>query len=276
MSDKDWAGMKANPGQAQMIKNYLGAAGQNPSMALTYLKPFLDGRGDLMNQFYNGSEFGDVKGPQAGLLRSALTTSNNYAASIALQSGKDLPKVTSDRLATYRDRLSKDLGISREAASGVVGNLYDESGLQAINEKGGGGFGWAQWTGSRRTDFEAYAKTHGGATSDEANYGFLVQELQKPQFADVLKRLRDKDITYAEASDIIMKRYENPRNQSTSAMQGREQASGMVQGLPSGSDNVPTDVYGPTVNADQAAVGASRYAANTVGISRGAAWVTRP
>ena len=138
-------------------------------------------------------------------------------------------------------------------------------GLQAINEKGGGGFGWAQWTGSRRTDFEAYAKTHGGATSDEANYGFLVQELQKPQFADVLARLRNKDITYAEASDIIMKRYEGPRDQSTSAMQRREKTSGMVNALPSGSDNVPTDVYGPTVNADQAAVGASRYAANTAG-----------
>jgi hypothetical protein len=269
MSDKAWAGMKANPGQAQMIKNYLDAAGQNPSMALTYLKPFLDGRPDLMTQIYDGSEFGDVKGPQAGLLRSALTTNNNYAASIALQTGKDLPKVTNDRLAFYRDRLSKDLGISRDAASGVVGNLYDESRLQAINEKGGGGFGWAQWTGSRRTEFEAYAKTHGGTTSDTANYGFLVQELQKPQFADVLARLRSKDITYADASDIIMKRYENPRDQSTAALAGRRLTSGMVEGLPFGTDNVPTDVYNPTVNADQAAVGASRYAANTLGDAAG-------
>ena len=64
MSDQDWAGMKANPGQAEMIQNYLGAAGQNPALALTYLKPFLVGRGDLMNQFYDGSGFGGQTGPQ--------------------------------------------------------------------------------------------------------------------------------------------------------------------------------------------------------------------
>ena len=265
MSNDAWSTMMANPGQAQMVKNYLNAAGQNPAVALTYLKPFLVGRGDLMNTFYEGSAFSGANGLMGPLVRASVTANGNYAASVALASGRDLPKVTSDRLASVRDRLARDLHISREAASGIVGNLQAESGLQAIQEKGGGGFGWAQWTGSRRTEFEAYAKTHGGVTSDQANYGFLVTELQKPQFADVLARLRSKDITYAEASDIIMKRYENPRNQSSLAMAGREQRSGMVAGLASGSDNIPTDVYAPVVNADQAELGKSRYAANTLG-----------
>ena len=41
-----------------------------------------------------------------------------------------------------------------------------------------GGFGWAQWTGARRTLFEAFCSKNGlDPFSDEANYGFLREEL---------------------------------------------------------------------------------------------------
>lgn len=126
----------------------------------------------------------------------------------------NLPADQTGRMAGVRDRLMHDLGISSNAAAGIVGNLMQESHLQATQEQGvapgTGGFGWAQWTGSRRRQFEAYAATHGGVTSDEANYGFLTQELQSPEYAGVLARLRRGDITAREASDIVEQGYERP------------------------------------------------------------------
>jgi len=74
-------------------------------------------------------------------------------------------------------------GVTEYQAAGIVGNLGAESGLvpglQEKNPKSGrGGLGWAQWTGSRRDDFEEYALKHGLRTdSDEANKAFLFHEL---------------------------------------------------------------------------------------------------
>jgi murein DD-endopeptidase MepM/ murein hydrolase activator NlpD len=94
-------------------------------------------------------------------------------------------------------KLQEDFGLTREQAAGVVGNLGHESGgfgtLQEISPNsisGAGGFGWAQWTdvisrktgrtvSTRRTDFFNFAERNGlDPRSDEANYGFLKQELQ--------------------------------------------------------------------------------------------------
>jgi hypothetical protein len=79
--------------------------------------------------------------------------------------------------------LMRDFGLTPTQAAGAVGNLGAESGLRAIQEvnptSGRGGYGWAQWTGSRRVAFEAWCKAQGFALdSYEANYGFLKHELQ--------------------------------------------------------------------------------------------------
>lgn len=86
---------------------------------------------------------------------------------------------------TVMKRLMADFNLTKEQAAGIVGNLGHESaGLQAgIQEKnpiaGRGGLGWAQWTGSRRREFERYLKDNNlSATDPEANYGFLKKELQ--------------------------------------------------------------------------------------------------
>ena len=84
-----------------------------------------------------------------------------------------------------RDDLAKDLGLNPFQAAGIVSNLYAESGLRGINERhplipgSRGGFGWAQWTGPRRRQFEAYAAAHHlDPSSDAANYGFLVEDMK--------------------------------------------------------------------------------------------------
>lgn len=83
-------------------------------------------------------------------------------------------------------RLQEDFNLTKDQAAGIVGNLGHESGgfrhmqeLRPTVPGSRGGFGWAQWTGPRRRQFEAWSKEKGlDPTSDEANYGFLKHELQ--------------------------------------------------------------------------------------------------
>lgn len=96
-------------------------------------------------------------------------------------------------------RLSNDLSISPQVAAGIVGQLgYESAGLQSINEKqpvvpgSRGGYGWAQWTGPRRTQFESWAQQNKMDVADpEANYQFLVYELTKTPEKGVLNKLKD-------------------------------------------------------------------------------------
>jgi hypothetical protein len=130
----------------------------------------------------------------------------------------NLPESTVQRGAAIRDKLATDLNLSPAQASGIVGNLQAESGLKAVQERnpiggGRGGFGWAQWTGSRRREFEAYAKEHNlDPKSDEANYGFLLKELQSPEYAAMLAKLRAQQGTQAAQTSaaIVEHDFERP------------------------------------------------------------------
>jgi hypothetical protein len=92
--------------------------------------------------------------------------------------------------------LMADFGLSDVQAAGILGNLGHESNgltaFQEINPRGGrGGWGWAQWTGKRRVQFEAYcARNHLDPKSDKANYGWLFSELKGPEkrAIDALKK----------------------------------------------------------------------------------------
>jgi hypothetical protein len=84
------------------------------------------------------------------------------------------------------NRLMAEFALTQKQASGAVGNLGGESGLQAVQERrpisGRGGWGWCQWTASRRIAFEHWCADHDlDQASDEANYGFLVEELRTTQ-----------------------------------------------------------------------------------------------
>jgi hypothetical protein len=95
-------------------------------------------------------------------------------------------------------RLSNDLNISPQVATGIVGQLgYESAGLQSINEMqpvvpgSRGGYGWAQWTGPRRRQFESWAQQNNMDVADpEANYQFLVYELTQTPEKGVLNKLQ--------------------------------------------------------------------------------------
>ena len=114
--------------------------------------------------------------------------------------------------------LQRDYGLTPEQAAGAVGNLGEESGgfkqLQEVNPtvRGSrGGYGWAQWTGSRRRDFEKYvAENHLDPTSDAANYGFMRHELDtNPDYMRTIPAMRGAK-SVDEAVHTWMKLYEQP------------------------------------------------------------------
>lgn len=100
---------------------------------------------------------------------------------MATRTKRETDKAMAKRIAAD---LQRDFGLTAEQAAGVVGNLAHESeNFKTMQErgqkKGKGGYGWAQWTGSRRKSFENFAESKGlSKDSYAANYGFLKEELQ--------------------------------------------------------------------------------------------------
>ncbi len=138
--------------------------------------------------------------------------------------------------------LMRDLGISRAQAAGIVGNLsYESGGFRTLQEhkdfKPGerGGYGYAQWTGRRRRQFEAYAAENNlDPASYEANYGFLKHELEG-NHNYVMRDLR-RDDTVEEASDTILHDYENPKDPESSQQRRINQSRSIERNPATGFD----------------------------------------
>jgi len=119
------------------------------------------------------------------------------------------------RAAGLTAQLAKDLNLTPTQAAGIVGNLgFESGGLQpGIHERGvaanQGGVGFAQWTGPRRREFEAWAAANRlDPKSDAANVGFLEHEL-KGKYAPFLAQLRNTS-TLAESTRLTHQKYETP------------------------------------------------------------------
>ena len=113
--------------------------------------------------------------------------------------------------------LQKDFDLSPEQAAGFVGNLAHESGgfqtLQEVDPTvagSRGGFGYGQWTGDRRKQFEDFAKKNNlDPSSYEANYGFLKFELtntKEGRFLDQLRKAGDA----RSAAEIVSNNFLRP------------------------------------------------------------------
>jgi hypothetical protein len=129
-------------------------------------------------------------------------------------------KETSVRLVSD---LMTDFDLTKVQAAALVGNLaWESDNYQGMQEyepavKGSrGGYGFAQWTGSRRKMFEKWSKENElDPSSYEANYGFLKFELSSANDeigsmgVNTIKKLKDaKDLDGA--TSIVMKEYLRP------------------------------------------------------------------
>ena len=107
--------------------------------------------------------------------------------------GKPVPKKGTEtfvaKAPAIMERLIADFGLKDFQAAGLLGNIGEEcDGFREMQERkplipgSKGGFGWAQWTGPRRTQFEAFCSAAGlSPFADAANYGFLKEELNTTQ-----------------------------------------------------------------------------------------------
>lgn len=113
--------------------------------------------------------------------------------------------------------LQRDLGLSPEQAAGVVGNLAHETGgfrhmqeIAPIVEGSRGGYGYAQWTGPRRRQFEEWVSQQGlDPNSYEANYGFLLHEMTATPEARVVPALRNA-LSPEDAANVFSERFLRP------------------------------------------------------------------
>ncbi|MBI1220145.1 MAG: hypothetical protein GC186_16530 [Rhodobacteraceae bacterium] len=141
----------------------------------------------------------DPFGLSLGTLMSQPSANSAQPTNIGLQ-------LKSDLMTTF--------GLTSAQAAGVVGNLsYESGGFNTLQEvsplSGQGGYGYAQWTGSRRTAFLAYCAANNLAPSSyAANWGFLSQELQTTQ-AYVLPKLQAQT-TADGATTVFEDYYERP------------------------------------------------------------------
>jgi hypothetical protein len=159
----------------------------------------------------------------------------------------NLPQDTIQRGAAITARLATDLNLTPQQAAGITGNLQAESGLRGVQERnpiggGRGGIGWAQWTGPRRDEFEAYAKANNlDPKSDEANYGFLLKELHGPGSAGMLERLRALSGPDAarKSAAIVEREYERP---AVSNAETRGNYADQIAKAPPVASGPPADV----------------------------------
>lgn len=115
------------------------------------------------------------------------------------------------RPANIAKKLMADFKLKDYQAAGIVGNFMVEAGVHVypdVNEGGSrgapkfsGGYGFAQWTGGRQTQFIDFAVKHGymGSKSvkatDAANYAYLKYELTKTAEKAVVPAIRKaKDV----------------------------------------------------------------------------------
>lgn len=137
-------------------------------------------------------------------------------ASPALQTAGSPQAVFAGKAPGVAHKLMSDFDLKDFQACGVLGNIGVEclgfTQLQEMDPIGGGrgGYGWCQWTGPRRRDFEAFCAASGlREESDDANYGYLARDL-KGSFRSTVVALKASQ-TLENAVLAFLENYEKPK-----------------------------------------------------------------
>ena len=136
-------------------------------------------------------------------------------------------------------------GLSQNGATGVVGNLIQESGLRtgAVGD-GGTSFGIAQWHKGRGDALKKFAISKGMSYLDiELQKMFLLKEMKT--YGSMMKKLKDPNVTIMDAARVFMTDFERPKDQSDNAAATRASLGiGAIQGGP--TDGFNTNVASTT------------------------------
>lgn len=145
----------------------------------------------------------------------------------------------------------RNKGLSANAVAGIMGNLQAESGLTSNNLQNSGnkklgmtdeeytkavnngsytnfgsdriGYGLAQWTSSnRKKALWDLAKSKGKSISDlDVQLDYLWSELNGSYKKNVLTPLQQNGISITDASNVVLTKFEKPKNQSASVQSKR-------------------------------------------------------
>lgn len=125
--------------------------------------------------------------------------------------------------------LQRDFHLSERQAAGIVGNLAHETGnFRVLKQIGGSCYGYPQWCGPRRAQFDRYAARAGGRASYAANYGFLKHELETG-YKTMLEKIRDTDSMEA-AGQIFMRDFLRPNMRKANTASRMRYAQSYVAG----------------------------------------------
>lgn len=141
-----------------------------------------------------------VSTPETSLPVSSVPVISSYSDSSPFDTTPQVGPLTPEEGRAMAVKVARQLmidfpGMTKEQAAGIVGNLWHESaGMNAnVNEFGSSppdktygppnetqfGYGWAQWTGSRKWDYINFCERQGlDPRSPAANYAFLKHELK--------------------------------------------------------------------------------------------------
>lgn len=120
-----------------------------------------------------------------------------------------------------------------EHAAGFVGNMgFESRGFTALQEEmplvsgSAGGYGWPQWTGPRRRAYIAWCQAQQlDPASDEANYGYLCEELAG-SYAYVLDAVRkitgNPDDVLERSVFTVGRLYEGPAGTTATYLPGND------------------------------------------------------
>lgn len=106
----------------------------------------------------------------------------------------------------------KAAGYSDIQVAGIIGNLYQESGLNPARvESNGEGIGLVQWSFGRKQNLINYASSKGKDWSDlESQLEFLVDELDSKQFYNPYKDTFMNPYSVSEATEAFCFGFERP------------------------------------------------------------------
>jgi LysM repeat protein len=125
----------------------------------------------------------------------------NYLLEFDLENTYDEGDEPSAKSVEWARKFKTDLGLTNAAAAAMAANIEHESSFLSdkiqngfgpntgtLNQSGGGGYSWAQWTfGKRKKAFRNYVKKNFGVdinktpATDSQAYSFLKYELQNPK-----------------------------------------------------------------------------------------------
>lgn len=152
-------------------------------------------------------------------------------------------------LSIAKDLVSK--GFTPEQAAAIAGNAQHETNqfknlqeIEPLIEGSKGGYGYLQWTGPRRRNYEKWAKENKlDPSSDEANMGYLANEINDPSVWSKGGKLKfQNSSTVDEATEVFEKENLRPAPNPKHSDLRKKYANEIYKELVKDLDKVKTKV----------------------------------